>query len=261
MAQIDTRSQDRNQQRMFKMVAAFGKLEAVHRAYSLASIEMQKILKVPPCIVNCGLCCQNNTPFIWKLEAEYAISTLVGQGTGKLKQATQRAYSWLLDKHRGCWTLGLQNQSADVMFHRVQSEFRTLLSSPCPFWDHKSCSIYDARPISCRAYGITKFVSSKCSRPLGVGELPEMRAMYGNKGARLLQGLVEELWRVISETQWKTIAFSPTLLYSIAQPEKFKALLNDDKIAAAKLVISFPDLSPTQKLENIWNDKSGMTLK
>lgn len=215
------------------MLEAFRKLHQFHRAFDDADKCLQETIGRPTCISGCGRCCESNTTSCMVIEAIDAVSILTGQG--KLKKAVSVAEGWLLEKHN-------EAPSYDGMLAgcfvppKINAEFAALNRLPCPFLtEAKQCSIYEARPIVCRAYGVTRVSLGLCPRPPGRGEtLTQFMYM---KVPGLMQDIhaFKEGYRS-NHREWITFSLFPTLIYRAAREKQFSDLVRDNRIATAKII-------------------------
>lgn len=111
----------------------------------------------------------------------------------------------------------------------------TVLRGRCPLLgDDLRCTIYEVRPLGCRAWGITNQPARWCKRPAGLGEDESHRAVFGGMGtARLraeIRGMVEA---VKGHPKLETTYLFPTALYARFREHRLVDLL--PRIPAARL--------------------------
>ena len=215
------------------MIEAFLQIREIHKVFQAATEVLEDDIKIATCIPNCGLCCEHNVPNILTIEAIHAISVLTGQG--KLKKAVSIAEGWLLDHHPSAALYERMPQG--FASDKLRAEWQAITRSQCPFLNtqSKECLLHDVRPFSCRAYGITRDCAAICPRPLGRGEsLTQRRYIPADKLREYIEQCKTE-WRDKNKA-WIISGAFPTVLYRAAEPEKFKGLVLDNKIASAKLV-------------------------
>ena len=211
------------------MLNTFIELRKIYKGFDSVKAELEDVIKTPACIDHCGRCC--TTTQSTTLEALYAASILTG--TGKLTDAVQRAENWLLAKHPVAITYeGMLQGFANP---RITYEYNFLAMDRCPFLgEQMECTVYDARPAVCRAYGITRTAAGLCPRPLGRGESIS-RMAYVDSNLR-------ETWEDFKKLagrknpEWLTSGFFPTMLYRAARNKEFYNLIKDNKIATAKVI-------------------------
>lgn len=249
---------DSSRQHTRRLIDSFTRLERIHRHFDDAAKELEAARCAAVCVEGCGLCCQENTPFVWGLEARHMMSYLLGNGG--LEQAMQAAEAWLLDKVQGVTSYGAGTSPrplAQNEWNGLRGEVTAAIRAPCPFLlDDKQCAIHQFRPIACRAYGVTRLPSPKCMRRLGVTEDARRMMYYGGPGAEQLQREVRDLLAV-APAEWRPSMFLPTVLLSLGKPDRFKTLLDNNQIASAKLVAGVsvsPNVLWQSQLEVLWRE-------
>lgn len=219
---------------MSRTLQAFSHLHRIHAGFDQLAGELEQLLKTPVCITNCGKCCEVNTPQWTALEAMNAVSVLLG--SGGLPEALKRAEYWLTRKKdvaasyegmlAGCYLPA-----------KIKAEHWALANQPCPMLDdEKQCLIHAARPLTCRSYGVTRSCDINfCPRPAGAGE-PVNDRLYMRSPD--LQADIKRLWKSAKEINpnFVVYGFVPTMLYRAARETEFYAMVQDNKIASAKIV-------------------------
>jgi len=245
-----------------EQITAYGRLEKVHRGFAEASEELSQTLGVDLCVSNCGRCCQNVVA-VWGIEALYLVSWLTG--SGMLSRIVGLAEDWLLEPVPGVntiVTIARQGQRLSEEERKdLSPELETLMHTPCPFLSNNSCLIYEARPIVCRAFGVTRMASKDCPRPLGHGEFEGVRAYYGGNGQQRLKAEIGVMLATVKDIQpfMCQSGLLPTMLYRAIRGNKLTQLVAEGKIAAAKLafgIISSPALLWQEQLEEHWRTMS-----
>ncbi len=215
------------------MLKALIDLNGLHKSFTIAQGALGSHLQAPLCIPNCGRCCTVKTCMI--IEAINMVSTLTG--LSRLKAAIDCAENWLLEKTVAAADevdLSYKGLPVGVVSSDIKQEWEQVSQSRCPFLTSDlTCLIYECRPMLCMALGITREVKN-CPRPLGVGETYSRRA-FANSGeiAQAVQRFKDYCDR---KPEWKIYGFAPTLLFRAAQPEKFRALVDDNRIPSAKII-------------------------
>ena len=207
-------------------------LREIHKGFQDAADTLAASLNVPIC-VGCGQCCRDNTPLAFQIEGIWAVSSLIG--AGQLQDAESIAEGWLLERHRQTPTY--EGMPRGYVNPKVSQEFNNLHRLSCPFLSGENrCSIYIARPLPCRAFGVTRIASPNCQRPQGTSEQVLSKAYVDGEGAEF--GLRSALDVLIRETGPERMACGlfPTLLFRHANPDKFYAYVADNRIASAKLL-------------------------
>lgn len=222
------------------MLKAFVGLSALHKEFNQSQGALECHLRAPVCIPNCGRCCTVPTCMI--IEATNMVSMLMG--TGSLRKAVDIAENWLLERapvaaHE--MALSYKGLPVGIVAQSLMQEQAQVARGRCPFLtDEKRCLIHACRPLYCMALGVTREampISSTdpgCPRPLGYGEASNRRGTSGCSGIRQM---VEEFKADCErKPEWKIYGFAPTLLYRAAEPDKFRALVDDNRIPSAKII-------------------------
>lgn len=213
------------------MLEAFRKLHQFHKAFDEAESRLETTIGRPACISGCGRCCSTTSCMV--IEAIDAVSILTG--TGKLKKAVAIAEGWLLERHNEAPSY--EGMLAGCFISpKIRDEFAALNRLPCPFLlETKQCFIHEARPIVCRAYGVTRSSMGLCQRPPGKGEtLTQFMYMQ-------VPGLMQDIHSFKEQyrdnhREWITFSFFPTLLYRAAREKEFREMVRDNRIATAKII-------------------------
>jgi hypothetical protein len=164
------------------------------------------------------------------IEGANMVSFLTGEGL--LSKAVQIAEDWLLHKHKEATIY--RGLPVGVVPSDIKNEWLQLMDSRCPFLDEKAkCVIYSSRPLMCHARGITLDIPY-CPRPLGRGELSNRRAVIGNGPLReRVQAFKADCQR---QPEWTVRGLAPAILYRAAEREKWRGLVDDNRIASAKII-------------------------
>lgn len=218
------------------VVDAYGRLERIHAGFEGAARELEGARAAPLCI-RCGRCCSTNTVHAWQIEGQFVRSTIAGNGS--LARIQECCRAWLLDSIAGVTTYGTPpgGHVGEARWSKFREELNALMRSPCPFYADKACSLYRARPVSCRAYGVTRMTSPDCGRPIGIGETQYRRAWWGGEGGLALQAGLQSFLASLPAT-WRQSWFLPTLLYQLLAPRDFAALVDSGRVATAKLLVA-----------------------
>lgn len=221
-----------------EILAGYKLLRELHAEYEGAAKELQTALAVPLCVENCGLCCK--TPVVWGVEAYYIVSAIAGS-IGGLPNIMDLTEEWMLSNVIGVTTLAKENQYQVEDTKEIMSEANALCELRCPYLDLVNrCPIYEDRPISCRALGVTS-IRSDCKRPLGIGESMTQKALYLGPGGLRLRQKTSSFFTLpgfLGE-----YGFLPAMLYRIVREEKLKELVYNGKILAAKLIVGKANIS------------------
>ena len=212
------------------MVEALASLSQIHKVIDAERLALETQLGVPICVANCGRCCE--TTLAHRIEADFVISAVIGEG--KFQEMISLCEGWLLEKHKEAQIY--EGPIFGMVRPELANEWNSVKDIPCPFLDSdKSCLIYGGRPLVCRAFGVTQAGPTPdwCIRPLGMGEGENRRGYIDNQQLKqLVKTFVEEL----PDRDWATMGWLPSVIYREACPEKYKALVADNKIASAKLI-------------------------
>ena len=214
------------------MIQAFMELRRIHEMFAAAEAMVQDHIGKPICIPRCGLCCQRNTPPWMTIEALQAVSVLTGKG--KLRQMVSIAEGWLLERHRQASLY--EGVPVGWAKPQLRDEWQAMMVSQCPFLDASQlCLLYEVRPLTCQSYGVTRDNADICPRPLGRGETATRRAYVdGSVIATAIRDFREHCR--LKNKSWIVSGMVPTMLYRVAEPEQFKRLVMNNRIASAKLV-------------------------
>jgi Fe-S-cluster containining protein len=213
------------------VLKAFIELRNLHTLFDAAQGVLEIDLGTPVCFPKCGLCCTHRLPDCMVIEGALMVSMLTGEGA--LSRVTQIAEDWLLQKtpeatiYRGL--------PVGFVPPDIKAEWEALSATRCPFLDEetKKCAIYSSRPLVCRAYGTTRDIQY-CPRPLGKGEHSTRRGVIDSTEIRkVVQGFKDHCSRY---PEWTIRGFAPAILYRAAFPDKFHGLVDDNRIASAKVI-------------------------
>ena len=232
-------------------------VEATYKAFDAAERELVKIIGVPICMPNCGKCCEVTTPIAWEFEAHFMTSFLGGSGQIALSKIQSICDGWLLERD-GLSRFGWKGQLTKDQQAKLNPEIdKLLLASPCPFLDSdKSCMVHFARPLICRAYGVTRMTSRMCNRPLSPMEDQDTRAHIGFRAplGDKINRLVNRSHRETSKIGWTGAQFLPTAILSVLLPEKVAEYEDNNLVPTAKLVHMGwnPAIIWQEQLNSIW---------
>ena len=229
------------------MIESLVGLERIHNAFDAVADELKGRLGVPLCIPGCGKCCE--TVLAHRIEAIFAISSSIGEG--KIERVLDLTESWLLDRHKEAPTY--EGPQFGELKPRIVQEFWALTGVPCPFLtSDKSCYIYRGRPMVCYAYGVTHMpgpTPDYCPRRLGKGEVGGLRAYADVPGLKMM---VTEFISTLPDPDWRVVGFLPAIIFKQLKPDKYRAYIEDNKIASAKLVglpMQFPGMLWQEEME------------
>lgn len=208
-------------------------LREIHKLFDDTNDWLEKQLGVPICTPNCGICCSVNTVTIHTIEASLMLSSLVGM----YPNYVDAARAWLLDQHKGV-TL-YKGMPRGLITGKLREEWDTLTRQPCIFLTlDMRCANYTMRPLPCRAYGVTKMASAYCPRPIGAGESRDGRQYVRGERQRHIRQEVECFIKTVGgrNPDGVKMGLMPTMLFRQAREKEFRGLIEDNRIASAKLV-------------------------
>jgi len=216
-------------------------LRLTYTAFESAASLLSKTLDIPLC-VQCGVCCQQNVPVAYGIEAAFALSVVLGQG--KLDSVIDCTRSWMLDQHSQSPTKKnlILDQVGSGMEGKLQDEFLALAATQCPFLEDKECSIHDARPLVCRAMGVTRTPSPRCKRPVGKGETPTSRDYIPTEAQNALKYLINKSLESVPKPTWSMAGFLPSLIFGLARPNEYQQMVQRGLVSTAKLVVTSPSM-------------------
>lgn len=212
------------------------KLELIHKAFEIAADKIRESTGVPLCVDNCGLCCTSASVFGSGVEAEYIASYLLGSPK-KINPIMDRIRAWLTST-RQSWTYGAlkpENFTAEVS-HEVE----VAAGERCPFLeDDLRCGIYEARPLPCRAYGVTHLPNHWCKRPRGLGESDDSYAIFDADKPIPIREMVDDLRSSTVEPKYSREGFVATMVFERFRARELAGLVDDGKVPLAKLAFGW----------------------
>lgn len=195
----------------------------------------------PVCMARCGLCCSRSTPIVSVLEAGYLVSHLQYlDGREPVKEA---ALAWVKTANPRLKAQGVPyGRSLDgEHLAALQADNLVLQSSPCPFLtEEMECRVHAARPLICRAYGVTLPPDEWCPRPLTGMETPNGRMLVGRdtplgmKIAGCLIGLWEVM-RYMKRDDLAVVGLLPMLVAEALALAEVKRLRDGGLMQSAKM--------------------------
>ena len=218
MRAVDSRSSTR-------FIAEFQFLSVVHGILEGAAAELGALGDI--CLPNCARCCMDNTVRVLECEAAYVVSVLLSKPY-KLRKVLDIAAGWLQQSE------GFDTRPPSALTDEERfREYAKAVSAPCPFLTRdKLCLIHEARPVVCRAYGVTRATGPECPRPLS--KMRPVPYIGGEPEARLK----DIMGRVSKDA---TSGLLPTLVLLAADPRRMNRLIRQG-VPAGKLLLRSGDL-------------------
>jgi Fe-S-cluster containining protein len=121
----------------------------------------------------------------------------------------------------------------------IGNEVKQAMSYACPFLGVTGCSIYQARPIICRAYGITLMADEWCPRKLHFTESATKRMFVspdtplGRDIRMRLSRLYKFLGSLNGAGAYASTSFLTTHIAEILAPNEIKKLADDGLVPDA----------------------------
>ena len=252
----------------------FADIEAAHRAFVAAERELEGVIGVPICIPNCGRCCQVLSPLVWESEAKFVVSWLLGKDEKYREKVLSTCEGWLLDRDPRLTTYGVKGVLTQEQWGRLRPEVDFLTGAKpdagssirgrvealtCPLLaEDKVCTVHEARPLVCRAYGVTHMPMPTCPRPLSKMESWDSRAHIGENSVTG-QKLAKMIERALDHSHVVGMVgsmFLPTAVYRTLRAEKYNQYL--PLIATAKTVVmnQSPNILFQSQLDRAWRQST-----
>jgi len=167
----------------------------------------------------------------WGLEAEYARSVLLGSPELQ-KPVLDACREWLTKC--GNYTYGSGANSE--RWKSLQGEILLAKQEPCAFLGRDGrCIMHAARPIVCRAYGVTHVPSPLCKRPIGLGESGSRIHWDANHPKIPLKAMWWNLLNQIDEPRFSRQGFFAMMVFEALATRELAGLMDDGKIPLVKL--------------------------
>jgi len=227
----------------------FDTLSNIHWLYSKAQRRLEKDIGCSICIPDCGKCCELNSITVKGVEGAYICDWLRRQKPSFRNAILDKCEEWLLDPeipskesddremglgvYKGIGTSAMSRDEID----QAVAETWYLSRSRCPMLtEDKRCLIHPVRPLQCRAFGVTRIVSSDvCPRPQGRGEPDDARKYIEDSTVDKIRENIEKLK---AESEGVYIAhslFVATSLFSELRSQRFLEYVYHGKIPSAKM--------------------------
>lgn len=222
----------------------FNTLSEIHKLFAIAQRRLEKDIGCSICIPNCGKCCEVNCISIKGVESAYISEWLRKQKPEFRENVLDRCGKWLLDFEVGEKTIGVRKglgtsgMNPEVL-DQVMAEIGLIGNkSPCPLFDEetKKCLIHPVRPLQCRAFGVTRIVSTDvCPRPYGKGESEETRKYIQDDTVFKIKEKIGQLKVEMSDVYISTSMYIATILYAEFRSQKFIEHVYHGDFPSAKL--------------------------
>ncbi|MBT8360464.1 MAG: YkgJ family cysteine cluster protein, partial [Deltaproteobacteria bacterium] len=136
------------------------------------------------CHQGCATCCTQAVTMT-EIEGNYILDYV--SRSGRMDWLLDRLLTDDLPMHRPLYTT---NEIAQACLNEndIDPEMGTFDRS-CPFLDHKNCSIYKARPFSCRS-----FASQNACQPGSTAEIPQYYLSAATAVSQLIEHLAQHLY-------------------------------------------------------------------
>lgn len=225
-------------------------LKILKETYSLAADcqkELEKYIRTPICVANCGKCCEINNIGINTIEGEYLAQWLLKQKPDFREHVLDKCQAWMIeipqeeDKDvlivKGGIGIGLlQNEGIDRIMHEVMW---LVNRTECPMLEDNKCLIHPARPLVCRQYGVTRVTgdSKICQRPIGQHETEALRCYITEEHpvSKQIAANVEKMETYLKSTKFDKAFFIPTYLMMRLRPMELYEMIYFNDIPTAKL--------------------------
>lgn len=218
---------------MDNMIQAFRKLHDFQRGFDGAADTLQELIGCSVCIPGCGQCCEVSTVQCMTIEGMNAVSVLMGDP--RYQKIIAIAEGWLVEHHKEAPSYRGMLTGRFVP-PELMAEYDALKRLPCPFLaENKQCMIHDARPLVCRAFGVTRVGNGICPRPHGKGETLTQFMYINCPDLQYDIKLFKEKFGK-DRQDWVTFGLLPTIIYRAAKEKEFRKLVADNRIATAKLI-------------------------
>lgn len=217
---------------------AFDILEAIHKDLDYLEATLSFHLGGPICVPNCGRCCMQSF-LVPEISAQYIASRIKSLPAQRQEVIVGRLERWLLYELPGVRFNFSDNGDGENEQAVRQSEYTDTSRLWCPFLNEdKRCLIHPWRDVTCRAWGVTRPMSSICLRPVYEGETEEARHYIGSGNklveevqfqTALLKGFLGDYLPTALRKGWL-----PTIVYRLLRPKQWdtiSAKVQETKIA------------------------------
>ena len=243
---------------LMRLCGYWNELEAIHKAFDAAAQQVVNTRQAPICVQGCGKCCIDNSVIAQGVEADYAMSWLAGQPQLH-KRVMDACREWLTRPGQGKYSYGKGLNMEWFRSKAGQHEMQMAAHEPCPFLDpDKTCLIHYARPLVCRAYGVTH-QAPDCIKPRGVNETLESEAWFDadypafqtSDGQMVsLKRIVQSFTRKIKEPRYAREGFLYFQMMERFYAKELAGLLDDGQIPIVKVAVG---MGGTYRL--LWQDQ------
>ncbi len=214
-----------------KIIGWFVEMDRLYAGFRAAAAEIKTLTGIAPCVPGCGACCHVSV-MAHGIEAEYARTILIGS-PDLTYPALDAAREWLT--RPGDYTYGAAITEGNQ--DRIAAELERVQRETCCFLDKdNSCILHEARPIACRAYGVTHLPNTWCKRPPGLGETEFARTINRYDVTIPIRQIRRELMASLDLVRFQRQGFFAAMLFEAMAAKEFAGLLDDGKIPLVKVV-------------------------
>jgi Fe-S-cluster containining protein len=213
--------------RITDLIRSWNRMDRVYSLTDQAQAELEAVALGSVCVPNCGKCC--TVPVVTGAEVDYIISTM-GALPAFGKQLSS-ALTWLEHDH-----------GAVDSKQTLEGQIRIVKEMECPFLNYdKTCAIYEARPLSCRMYGVMAPADDFCKGSSRIAK----RSTPGyivTKDTTIWQQIQSAFAHVLALAksripEHQLMGFLPTMLVRQAATKQYNFLVDHDKVQPAKLAL------------------------
>ena len=215
------------------LISRLSALDLIQGLYQQALDELELRIGAPICVADCGKCCEHNTVMVWGIEVESIATHLLGLGQ-LLDVVMDRCEDWLMARNGRTYS----PQALRGNIPKLLEEARAVYTSRCPLLEGTKCLIHMARPLACRAYGVTSYPVG-CNRPLGLGETPDTRAVNTGMGPVITEAFNQVLRESAEDDFFTRVGFLPTLLMARLRADRYTSLVDSGRVNPIKLVKNY----------------------
>jgi len=148
--------------------------ETVRRRYREFDVALGRLLDgarmeghTIPCQRGCSACCYE-LPIAFDFEMSALVARIRAMPEAVRERLLARVRGWVLSMHSA--GIELYGGEVDAETNRLYHEF----SIACPLLDRErqECTVYEDRPLACRAHHVINVTAEACKRGLASGTIP-----------------------------------------------------------------------------------------